>query len=853
VTVSNIHHDVVNIHHGVSNTHAIVSDIHRNILQSHGGTDGQHRAVGDTHAPRHRRTNVYNLPDPKKVSDLDYCRVQHLILASSALGESPPPAPRVFYGRDELIEKIVDFAEHLTPVALIGAGGIGKTSIALTVLHDDRIKQRFGDCRRFIRCDKFPASPTHFLRRLSNVIGAGIENPEDLTPLRPFLSSNEMFIVLDNAEPMLDPQGADAQEIYDVVDELSQLSNVSLCITSRISTVPPGCEWVDVPTLSMEAACDTFYRIYKHGERSVLTSNILEQLEFHPLSITLLATVAHHNKWNAARLASEWDERRTDMLQTEHSKSLGTTIELSLSSRMFRELGPEARDLLGVIAFFPQGVDEKNIDWLFSTIPGRKNIFDKFCVLSLTYRSDDFIMMLAPLRDHLRPKDPMSSPLLRMTKDHYFGRLSVDAAPDKPGFGEARWIMSEDVNVEHLLDVFTTLDMKSNEIWTICIHFMNHLYWHKPRLTILGPKIEKLPDDHPSKPRCLLQLSRLFDRVGNDVERKRILTGASRLWREQGDDGQLARTLLNLSDANRLLGNHKEGIRQVEEALEICKRLGDTAEQARCLNDLARLLHDDKQLDAAEKAASRAIGLLEKGNQSLACDLHCVLGKIYRSKGERGKAIHHLETALGIASSLNQHDAQFWTNHALAELFFDEGRFDDASAHVQRAKSHAVNDAYLLGRAMELQAGFWYQQCRLHEAKAEVLHAADVYGKVGAAKDVEDCRKLLRRIETAINDGEPPEMVLIPTRTDFLFSVNRVKISTGHPFPIPPSLMGLSTNTQFLLFSARKLVDLFPEIHILRDVSYTHVHSTNVILIHSGAAKVAKKLISSAHAVRARL
>ena len=81
-----------------------------------------------------------------------------------------------------------------------------------------------------------------------------------------------------------------------------------------------------------------------------------------------------------------------------------------------------------------------------------------------------------------------------------------------------------------------------------------------------------------------------------------------------------------------------------------------------------------------------------------------------------------------------------------------------------------MNDAYLLGRAMELQAGFRYQQSRLGEAKAEVLHAADVYEKVGAAKDVEDCRKFLRRIETVINDGEPPEMVLILTRTDLQFS-----------------------------------------------------------------------------------
>ena len=730
------------------NTHTIVTDIRQDVLNIREDTDGPNQAVSEVYTFYRFPTHAIHCPDSEQASNFNYRRIGGLTFASSVPGELPPPPPRAFFGREKLINRVICFAESLTPVALIGPGGIGKTSIVLTILHDDRIKQRFGPDRRFIRCDEFPASHAHFLRQLSSITGAGIENPENISSLRSFLSSKEMLIVLDNAESILDPQGPNTREIYAAVNELTQFSNICLCLTSRISTIPSDCKTIEVPTLSMEAGHDTFYRIYKHGERSDPINDILEELDFHPLSITLLAAVGQYNKWDTDRLMVEWESRRTGVLNAQHSGSLAATIELSLASPMFRKLGPDARSLLQVVAFLPQGVKEKNAKRLFPTISEAQNVLDGFCVLSLAYRTNGFITMLAPLRDHLRPKDPASSSLLRTTMECYFGRLSGNIEPGQPGFKDARWITSEDINVEYLLDVFTTIDADSESVWDVCDKFISQLYWHKPRLVTLGPKIEALSDNHPSKALCLSRLSRLFYSAGDFVGCKRVLSHSLKLWRERGGDSWVAQTLTGLSDTNRKMGLYEEGIQQAKEASEIFERLGEVVQQAYSLINLAFLLRGDGQLDTAEEVGSRAIYLLpDKGEELWVCEVHRILGETYHLKGQVKRAIHHLEIALRISSSLNMVHQLFWINYSMTEVLTQGGKFDNAQIHAERARSHAVDNPYLLARVSLLQAQLWYTQSMFGEAKSEGLHALAVLEGLGAVNDAEFTRWLLQEID----------------------------------------------------------------------------------------------------------
>jgi hypothetical protein len=60
-----------------------------------------------------------------------------------------------------------------------------------------------------------------------------------------------------------------------------------------------------------------------------------------------------------------------------------------------------------------------------------------------------------------------------------------------------------------------------------------------------------------------------------------------------------------------------------------------------------------------------------------------------------------------------------------------------------------VNDAYRLARALRLQALSWATEHTYEEVRPNALRVLDVLGKLGATKDVEHARKIVKTIDRA--------------------------------------------------------------------------------------------------------
>ena len=312
---------------------------------------------------------------------------------------TPPRSPTKRLPQEQIVNEVLDLTDQVTSTALFGPVGVGKSFVARTLLHHERTQAKFGTNRHLMRCDDLTSSLDGFLKCLSNVINA--DRAASMTQLQSHLESSPPFILLlDGVDLILDPLAPEAEEISATIEELGSYPHVCLVTTSRMNPKIPGFHRIEVPIPSEDDARDTFYGLCNLGRTSVV-DDLIARLDFHPLSIDLLARSVHENEWDEPTLLKALDDDQTSVLKKNYCEGLKDAIELSFRCPTIQNLGTTARSALEAVAAFPQGVEECRLERVFPSITGITVAVDVLCKFFLLYREDGFVKMHSPFRFYI--------------------------------------------------------------------------------------------------------------------------------------------------------------------------------------------------------------------------------------------------------------------------------------------------------------------------------------------------------------------------------------------------------------------------------------------------------------------
>ncbi|KAF5332310.1 hypothetical protein D9758_018519 [Tetrapyrgos nigripes] len=273
-----------------------------------------------------------------------------------------PSVPKIFTGRDDLVNEGVKILckggqNHL---AILGPGGIGKTSLALVISNKQEVQEKFQD-RHFLPCDILQDQNDlvqGFIQALGLKAQEGKSQHEILFDHLSALQAPALFI-LDNFETPWNYKDA-RTDVSNFIKKLVRFNHVTLIVTMRGIKGPghPDIRWnrlgaeAGIPTLPIEAAREAFYLISGKSRAGIPQERLdylLNELDCVPLAIRLVAQLAE--RIDLENLIRMWDKSKTEILSepdTEPGKLTSVEYSIELMQGKYSEAIEtlsEARDL----------------------------------------------------------------------------------------------------------------------------------------------------------------------------------------------------------------------------------------------------------------------------------------------------------------------------------------------------------------------------------------------------------------------------------------------------------------------------------------------------------------------------
>ncbi|KAJ7799192.1 hypothetical protein B0H14DRAFT_3788484 [Mycena olivaceomarginata] len=322
-----------------------------------------------------------------------------------------PSEPKIFHGRESEVSDILDLFKAKTPrIAILGAGGMGKSSLARVLLHHPAITGTYQQNRFFVGC----GSTTTKLELVS-LIGTHIGLKPGKDPIQAVLkhlaNNPPSLLILDELETLHQPSGIGDHYAW------GRKTSKGAMDTAILFPLKP---------LDQKAARLTFIDIADDEHDLEEVDKILSLTDNMPLAINLLAHLVDLE--GCSNILLRWDEEKTSMISegVDKRSNLDLSISLSLSSSRMKSL-PQSRELLSLLGMLPDGL--LDVDLIQSKLPLKDPLRCKAVLKStaLAYSDENKqLKVLMPIREyiqqHQHPEDHLVHTLLKHFQDllHFF-------------------------------------------------------------------------------------------------------------------------------------------------------------------------------------------------------------------------------------------------------------------------------------------------------------------------------------------------------------------------------------------------------------------------------------------------
>ncbi|KAJ7794975.1 P-loop containing nucleoside triphosphate hydrolase protein, partial [Mycena olivaceomarginata] len=322
-----------------------------------------------------------------------------------------PASPQIFHGRESELQDIVNtlFAEPAR-VAILGPGGMGKTSLAVAALHSAQVVDKY-PTRHFIPCESAQTNDV-LVATIAAQLGLHITRGTARHILHHLTSQPPCLLMLDNFETPWEPVDG-RPKVEELLALLADIPHVGLLITMRGAERPSKVQWTrpflpPLRPLSTAAAHQTFIEIADEIHDVSEVDQLLEITDNIPLAVQLVANVAASE--GCQPTLERWKLEHTALLSAGYDKqsNLEISIKLSLSSSRLASL-PDAVDLLSLMSLLPDGISDTDLVQSRLPIPQILKCKATLVRTSLAYvdhagRSK----VLAPIRDYIQRTRPPS-------------------------------------------------------------------------------------------------------------------------------------------------------------------------------------------------------------------------------------------------------------------------------------------------------------------------------------------------------------------------------------------------------------------------------------------------------------